>query len=787
MFKFVNDVDSKFYNGWHYFGFVDEFSRPEGLGLFASSENPKSYYIGKSNLGFQSGPLFRRDSDGSFHVISNLIGIDIFASPNKKNNKTNPMLHFFDDHIMFEKYINKRKSIQIRLGYDGWIENSAGRLSNVKHQLNLKLQFPDAINTQNETNRWDFNNNQGFIYSSSEDEAYSGLFAEYQLKNGNPDFYRIGYAEQGDIDGITVLHDLTSDDVIYANYLNDERLYPFIIVTNEYSIKLVTKEADSPYEWLFQFDSLGHLSLQQRLADKRDEIIETWDVSELLKADEEATLGDLVEPPLNVTSHFSPNALEELIGLKSIKTQVERIKAFVIKNQNKKTNLHMCFTGNPGTGKTIVARILADIFYQHKVLPTKNLVETSRSDLVGQFIGHTAPAVKEKIKEALGGILFIDEAYALVPEDSTSDFGPEAIATLLKEMEDKRDEFCLILAGYEKEMNQLIQSNPGFKSRIQFTLNFPDYTQEELRGITKLVLKDKNYELTDDAAERMSLAIETLRGTREFANAREVRKIIDGLIPIQNQRTIHNHEDRTITKEDVELYLTENHFAELIEKALSAQNKTLKMSSKALKVIYKQNPKLLFSEDIGLIKERVFAISLAKTDGKTSESSGFIISPDGLAVTNYHCVEEPGKLEAILTVITKSLHHYQLPCAINVLKTDKRNDLALIQLSHPQIDVFPYFPLDDQHIPTGQRLILAGYLFGHSFNSSISVMEGQAINVSDHKVYTDISGKHGQSGSPVLNKQNNLVTGVFSGSYLNGREEVNYFIPNSLIWSLLES
>ena len=785
MFKFVNDVDSKFYNGWHYFGFVDEFSRPEGLGLFASPEDPTSYYIGKSNFSFQSGPLFRRDSDGSFHVISKLMGVDIFASLNEKNNKTNPMLHFFDDHIVFEKYINKRKSIQIRLGYDGWIENSVGRLSSVKHQLNLKLQFPDAINTQNETIRWDFNNNEGFIYSNSEDEAYSGLFAEYFV--GDSEFYRLGFAKEGMLDGLTVLHNLTSDGVIYTYYSDDDIRYPYVIVTNEPSIKLVTKEANSSYEWLLHFDSLGHLSLQQRLADQGDEIIATWDVSELLKTDEEATLGEIVKPPQSVASHASPNALEELIGLKSIKTQVERIKAFVIKNQDKKTNLHMCFTGNPGTGKTIVARILADIFYQHKVLPTRNLVETSRSDLVGQFIGHTAPAVKEKIKEALGGILFIDEAYALVPEDSTNDFGPEAIATLLKEMEDKRGEFCLILAGYEKEMNQMILSNPGFKSRIQFTLNFPDYTQEELRSITKVVLKDKNYEMTDDAAERISLAVETLRGTREFANAREVRKIIDGLIPIQNQRTINHHEDRTIIKEDVELYLMENHFTELLEETSSAQNTKLKVSAKALKTLYKINPTRLFNEDIELIKERVFAISLAKTNGNTSESSGFIISPDGLAVTNCHCVEERGKLEAILTIVTKSLHHYQLPCAINVLKLDKKNDLALIQLSHPQIDVFPYFPLDDQHITTGQQLRLAGYLFGQSFNSSITVMEGQAINVSDHKVYTDISGKHGQSGSPVLNKQNNLVTGVFSGSYLNGREEVNYFIPNALIWSLLES
>jgi ATP-dependent Clp protease ATP-binding subunit ClpA len=168
--------------------------------------------------------------------------------------------------------------------------------------------------------------------------------------------------------------------------------------------------------------------------------------------------------------------LRKLIGLAPVKKSIEKIKAYALANKNSKDiNLHMCFYGNPGTGKTEVARIIAQILYENKILPSNKVVEVDREGLIGQYVGETPIKTKEKIQEAMGGVLFVDEAYALIPKDGSGfDYGHEAISTLIKAMEDNRGKFCVILAGYKNEMHKMIESNPGFKSRIQFERDFPN-------------------------------------------------------------------------------------------------------------------------------------------------------------------------------------------------------------------------------------------------------------------------------------------------------------------------
>ena len=261
------------------------------------------------------------------------------------------------------------------------------------------------------------------------------------------------------------------------------------------------------------------------------------------------------------------NSLEELdklIGLERVKNQLKRIRAILLKNKdsNEKLNLNMCFFGNPGTGKTVVARLMANILYETGVLPTNKLIETDRSGLCGQYVGQTAPLTHKKVKEAMGGILFIDEAYTLCADSSGEDYGKEAIAALLKDMEDYKGKFCVILAGYKEEMQKMIALNPGLDSRINRKIDFPDYSIDEQLQIFNIMLAKKNYEITDDAKIKLLEVFELQSTSQHFANARTVRNILDGLVEIQAVRTMEdenpeNDSERIIRIEDVEQYYNE--------------------------------------------------------------------------------------------------------------------------------------------------------------------------------------------------------------------------------------
>lgn len=254
--------------------------------------------------------------------------------------------------------------------------------------------------------------------------------------------------------------------------------------------------------------------------------------------------------------------LDQLIGLGNIKRMVKKIKAYAKRNQGLEDfNLHMCFYGNPGTGKTEVARILSRILYDVGVLDEAKLVETDAHGLIGKFVGETAPKTLKKINEAMGGVLFIDEAYSLTAGAAQNigqtSYGEEAIAVLLKEMEDRRGQFCTILAGYKNEMKQMISSNPGLESRIQFTLEFPDYTREELGLIAQSFLEKKHYSIADNALERVLDIVEYFRRLPNFANARTVRNIMEQVILNQNLRAEDDKDDTLIILDDVEDYLTD--------------------------------------------------------------------------------------------------------------------------------------------------------------------------------------------------------------------------------------
>ena len=253
---------------------------------------------------------------------------------------------------------------------------------------------------------------------------------------------------------------------------------------------------------------------------------------------------------------------------------VKKIKAYAKKNkQEPDFNLHMCFCGNPGTGKTEVARIISSILYDAGVLTEAKLIETDSHGLIGKFVGETAPKTQEKIADAMGGVLFIDEAYGLSnSKQLTQNYGDEAIEVLLKNMEDKRGKICVILAGYKQEMTELLNSNPGFKSRIQFTLDFPDYTREELGKIAIKLLEKKKYSIDASALELLLDITDYYRNGDNFANARTVRNILDQVIMNQNLRTEDDEDDdSTIIISDVEDYLADEDID--LNKSLNNANK----------------------------------------------------------------------------------------------------------------------------------------------------------------------------------------------------------------------
>ncbi len=237
--------------------------------------------------------------------------------------------------------------------------------------------------------------------------------------------------------------------------------------------------------------------------------------------------------------------LDQLIGLESIKSDVKELMDFVKiqkmrKDQGLKSvpvSLHLVFTGNPGTGKTTVARIIGRLYKQIGVLSKGQLVETDRSGLVAGFVGQTALKTQEKIKAAMGGVLFIDEAYALTSNEQDT-FGQESVDTILKAMEDHRDDLVVIVAGYTAPMEKFINSNPGLKSRFNKYIEFPDYTTDELEQIFYMNCEKYDYVVEEEVKHqiRSLIVLRKLQQLENFANAREIRNMFEEIITNQARR-----------------------------------------------------------------------------------------------------------------------------------------------------------------------------------------------------------------------------------------------------------
>ncbi|MEX1316690.1 MAG: CbbX protein [Synechococcaceae cyanobacterium] len=225
----------------------------------------------------------------------------------------------------------------------------------------------------------------------------------------------------------------------------------------------------------------------------------------------------------------------ELVGLKPVKARIREIAALLVVNRARRQvgletappSLHMSFTGRPGTGKTTVAERMSKILHGLGYVRKGHVVTATRDDLVGQYIGHTAPKTREMLKKAMGGVLFIDEAYYLYRPENERDYGAEAIEILLQVMENNRDDLVVIFAGYKERMDVFYQSNPGLSSRVANHIDFPDYSAEELLAIAQLILAAENYRFSDDARAAFADYIQRRMQLPFFANARSIRNAID--------------------------------------------------------------------------------------------------------------------------------------------------------------------------------------------------------------------------------------------------------------------
>ena len=252
---------------------------------------------------------------------------------------------------------------------------------------------------------------------------------------------------------------------------------------------------------------------------------------------------------------------EDLVGLAPVKARIKEIAALLLVQRLRKNlglginstsvGLHMSFTGAPGTGKTAVANRMADILFKLGYIRQGHLITVTRDDLVGQYIGHTAPKTKEVLKQAMGGVLFIDEAYYLYKPDNERDYGAEAIEILLQVMENQRDDLVVILAGYKERMDIFYESNPGLASRIANHVHFPDYSPEELIQIGKLMLQEQQYKLTPEAETALFEYITIRKDQPLFANARSMKNALDRARMRQANRIFETNNEVVLTKADL--------------------------------------------------------------------------------------------------------------------------------------------------------------------------------------------------------------------------------------------
>lgn len=623
----------------------------------------------------------------------------------------------------------------------------------------------------------------GVTIGQYRDDGFSGLAMKYlpngktylrTFTNGTPDGEFEFLYNSGELNGVTV---------------------------SGYAI-VVKKDDEAGYLDLIYYEKNGKISMQaMELTQKRKPIKESM-IAFPLDVDPNAP-----KPTIKVPKPVTPQKdkstgeekLNKLIGLESVKKEIKKMKAIFhkFKTMPNKTNLNMVFYGNPGTGKTEVARIIADILYEEGLLPSNKCIEVDSSGLIGEYVGHTAIKTHDVVKNALGGVLFIDEAYMLSggKVSGGGGFGEEAITALLKDMEDYRGQICIILAGYKEPMEKMMEINPGFTSRINRYIDFPDYSLDELRQIAILMYKNKGYEMEDKALDETIKVLSTLVNNPNFANAREVRNLLESIYEIQALRTSEDPNNMLITLADVKEYEKDHNLSFGSKPA----KKKMKWNIDPEEFIYLSKQEYDYKFNNSYIEEASVNIKCFNEGKSIGEGSGFFISPKGIIGTCAHVVNGADKILVYVNIKTASGQTINKDYVADVISIDVKSDVALIGIINPEI-IFPYYPLPlpQSDYPTlMSEIAMGGYPFGGDRFEKITLTEGkvQSINkdnaVGDDitKIFVDISGQPGSSGSGVINKNNGKCIGIFAGAVVHNtgtlKLTINYAVPINYLWNLI--
>jgi SpoVK/Ycf46/Vps4 family AAA+-type ATPase len=457
--------------------------------------------------------------------------------------------------------------------------------------------------------------------------------------------------------------------------------------------------------------------------------------------------------------------LEEMVGLAPVKQEVNKLMAALeVERMRREEGLaiapisrHMVFTGPPGVGKTEVARGLGEIYRSLNVLRKGHLVETDRSGLVASYIGQTAPKTLDKCKEALDGILFIDEAYSLAT-GSSQDFGRESIEALLKFIEDNRDRIVVIVAGYPNEMRTFISSNPGLASRFTKTIAFPPYTADELAAILRLMARRQNYLLPDELETRLKPWINIGMRNKTWGNAREMRTLLERAREAQALRIAADPSTdiRQLEMADIEAALQVSGYREPEPEKIS--DTVLKIPALPLAI----SP---LSEGTSALQAAVITVKL--DDG--SWGSGFFISRDGYLLTNHHVVKD----EKFVTV--KLTTGRQLPG--EVLRSNKTRDIALVKVNESNMTALPLL-LEAPEVAS--EVYAVGTPKDERFSTTITKGIISAYRTENDLTFvqSDVATHPGSSGGPMVDRFGNVVAASVAGLAISGvGTSINHFIP----------
>ena len=493
--------------------------------------------------------------------------------------------------------------------------------------------------------------------------------------------------------------------------------------------------------------------------------------------------------------------LNNMIGLGAVKNKIKSLfnkeKYSLDENSAIKTPGHYIFAGNPGTGKTEVAKLMGKIFRSMGLLKTDKLIRVAPADLIGRFYGDTENITKQKCMDALGGILFVDEAYQLAGQgtltNGDSTYGTKALETIMDFMTEHKTNLCVIFAGYEDKMERIFATNPGFRSRFRETIFFPDYSTEELIEIFKLKI-NKKLVFAEGFIEKLKEYFDWKKSLApdDFGNGRAVEQAVEKIMEYRGDRLEELSKQREPSETDIFTLMPED--IPDIQIDTSIKNKELehatfrKLSRNSIvNLPLPYEPKAYSNQEISSVIEQ--SILFVKTD--IGCGTAFLISPDGYAITCNHVIEGARQINARLKIRGRiggadSWHE------CTVVNTSKDIDIAVIKLTGSN---FPYLNIakPERKISRGEKFILIGYPFGTktandptSYEGSIASSENQRDENGYMLYYINSEAKSGHSGSPIVSLNDGCVIGILQGSITNQSgdltEEINYMRPIKYLW-----